>query len=294
MSERHVYEYDVDTTSDTAPARVTRIIGTGKSVVDVGAGPGSITRILTRNGNRVTALELDDKALEILRPHCERAIRVDLNDPQSLRAIEERFDVAVAADVLEHVYDPWRVLADMKSLLKPSGSIVLSLPHVGHSALHACMFQEDFSYNPWGLLDGTHIRFFGIKNIQQLIERAGLKIVEAEFVTRSPSETEFAEVWQRLPADMRAMLERNRFGRVYQVVTRSVPVEAEGAAIDLMRLPVDGRLDPIPISEPAGAIDVRSHAARVPKALKDTVRRHLGPGAIRQIRSIAERMHIRM
>ena len=44
------------------------------------------------------------------------------------------------------------------------------------------MLQEDFEYRNWGLLDRTHIRFFGIKNIQALFENAGLKIVHAEFV----------------------------------------------------------------------------------------------------------------
>ena len=107
--------------------------------------------------------------------------------------------------MLEHVIDPWAVLREMKSLLNETGQIILSIPHVGHAAVAACLLDEDFEYGPWGLLDKTHVRFFGVKNVQALVNDAGLVIEEAQFVVRTPEMTVFVSRWERIPADIQAM-----------------------------------------------------------------------------------------
>ncbi|CAI2932535.1 class I SAM-dependent methyltransferase [Aminobacter niigataensis] len=238
----HKYEYDIDLGSDVAPARVLRMVGTGKKVLEIGAGPGSITRHLSGTlGCDVVALEIEPEALEKLKPFARSVYKLDLNDPtwhQKIQVLEGKFDVVIAADVLEHVYDPWTVLNGMKALLNDTGSVILSIPHVGHSAVAACLLDEDFQYGPWGLLDKTHIRFFGIKNVQALIQSQGLEIEQAEYVVRTPQMTEFAHRWARLPEDVRNALERNRYSHVYQVVTRSVPRERAVGKIDLMSVDV--------------------------------------------------------
>src|SRR3972149_735555 len=239
--ERNNYEYQVGMDADSAPAKVVRIVGENKRVMEVGAGPGSITRLLTSASNcRVTALEIDSEAIKKLAPFCERVYQVDLNDKAWPEVIEsgDRFEVIVAADVLEHVYEPLTVLKAMKGFLNEDGYMVISVPHVGHSVIHACLLEEDFEYSDFGLLDRTHIRFFGIKNIQKLFEDAGLKIVHAEFVVRNPEHTEFANRWSRISPEIRNVLAKNPYGSVYQVVVKAVPDHAAGEAISLMSLPV--------------------------------------------------------
>jgi len=239
--ERHNYEYQVGMDADSAPARVVRMVGENKCVMEIGAGPGSITRLLTSVSNcRVTALEIDSEAIKRLAPFCERVYQVDLNDKAWSGVVQsrDRFDVVVAADVLEHVYEPLSVLTAMKGFLNEDGYMVISIPHVGHSAIHACLLEEDFEYSDFGLLDRTHIRFFGIKNIQKLFEDAGMKIIHAEFVVRNPEHTEFANRWSRISPEIRSVLAKNPFGSVYQVVVKAVPDHAAGEAISLMSLPV--------------------------------------------------------
>lgn len=238
---RHNYEYHIDTHGDGAPARVVRLVGERKSVLEVGAGPGSITKFLSSASNcRVTALEIDCEAIKKLEPHCERVYQVDLNDKNWPDVIEKgnNFEVVVAADVLEHVYEPLAVLRSMKSFLREKGYLVASIPHVGHSVIHACLLQEDFEYSDSGLLDRTHIRFFGIRNIQNLFEDAGLKIIHAEFVVRNPEHTEFAKRWSSISPEIRNILAKNPFGSVYQVIVKAIPNQAEGEAISLMNVPV--------------------------------------------------------
>jgi 2-polyprenyl-3-methyl-5-hydroxy-6-metoxy-1,4-benzoquinol methylase len=239
-ANKHTYEYEIDLTSDVAPARVISMVTPGSRVLEIGAGPGSITRHLVKTlGCSVVALEVDPSAIEILKQYVPKVYAADLNDSKwsdRVRSEDGEFDFVIAADVLEHVYDPWSVLLGMQSLLKPGGAVILSLPHVGHASVAACLVDEDFEYWPWGLLDRTHIRFFGVKNIQSLINDSGLSIEKAEFVVRTPMMTEFATRWQRLPSDIQNALQRNRFSHVLQVVTlsrKSLPGENGLELMDL-------------------------------------------------------------
>src|SRR6478735_6552146 len=142
----HKYDYEIDLNDGSAPARVVRLVGTGKRVLEIGAGPGSMTRVLRDAfGCRVTAVEIDEEVIATLTPFCERVYRADLNDPAwtAVLAHESKFDVVIAA-----------------------------------------LLTEDIQYRDAGLLDRTHIRFFGMKNIQALFDDAGLAITEAQFVVR--------------------------------------------------------------------------------------------------------------
>ncbi|MDR5172938.1 class I SAM-dependent methyltransferase [Methylobacillus flagellatus] len=236
MSDRHNYEYQVDMNGQTAPARVVRMVGERKRVLEIGAGPGSITKILTHAKMcDVTALEVDVTAIEKLAPHCKKVVKGDLNDPEwpQLLKSEIPFDVLVCADVLEHVYSPDKVLVAMTQFLDTNGYMVVSLPHVGHAAIHACLYESDFEYRDWGLLDRTHIRFFGLTNIQSLFANAGLKIIDVEFVIAAPEQTEFSERWARLPESLKHALQQNPTGSIYQVVVKAVRARDEGTSVDI-------------------------------------------------------------
>lgn len=237
-TERHKYEYQVR--PDSAAAMVIRMVGNDKRVLELGPGPGSITRHLHGNGCHVTALELDGQAIGIVAEFCEQVHSCNLNDPSwpSLLEHAEKFSAIVAADVLEHLYDPWNTLQTIRTLLSADGYVVISLPHVAHSAILACLLNENFEYQPWGLLDKTHIRFWGVKNIQKLFNDADLKIIEAGFVIRAPEQTEFASQWRKLSEEARKVLSSNPFGNVYQIVVRAVPRSAPGKAVRLESLAV--------------------------------------------------------
>lgn len=236
MNQRHTYEYDVDSRSATAPANVVRMVGARKRVLEVGCGPGSITKILvTENQCTVTGLERDGEAIKKALPFCERLFQADLNteDWPTLLDGEEPFDVVVAADVLEHLYDPWTTLKRMVPLIGNDGYLVISLPHAGHAAVIACLINGNFEYRDWGLLDRTHIRFFCLKNIEDLFAQADLKILEVAYVIKQPEETEFAAQWLELPSATQQCLRLSPHATTYQVVVKAVPMDRPGAPLRL-------------------------------------------------------------
>jgi SAM-dependent methyltransferase len=194
---------------------------------------------LHKNRCHVTALEIDPEAIKKVAKFCDRTLCVNLNDPHWFDTLGDmRFDRIVAADVLEHLTDPLATLSAIRELLDEDGQAIISLPHVGHAAIMACLLTEDFCYRDWGLLDKTHIRFFGLKNMQALFEQAGLKIIHAEFVVRHPENTEFIHQWHGLPRNLQDLLLSNPLRQIYQVVIKAVSMHTDGIGISLFDVPV--------------------------------------------------------
>lgn len=229
------YDYEVDFESDTAAAAVIRFVRPGSRVLEIGAGSGAISRhLVQRNQCELVALEHNPVSIEKLRKFCVSVHQLDLNDdlwPEQLMnssdfdASKGKFDYVIAADVLEHLYDPWTVLKAMARLLNDDGRIILSLPHASHSSVLTAFYNGDVQMNEWGLLDKTHIRFFGLKNIDGLYESAGLAVVNVHYVLRAPGDTEFAEQWKALPADVRRVMLQRGISNIYQVVTEAMPAQ---------------------------------------------------------------------
>jgi 2-polyprenyl-3-methyl-5-hydroxy-6-metoxy-1,4-benzoquinol methylase len=88
----------------------------------------------------------------------------------------EVFDYIIFADVLEHLYHPGKVLRNMRGYLKPGGRILCSIPNMLHASVMIPLLQGDFSYQDAGILDKTHIRFFTLQSVYQLMAQSGYRV----------------------------------------------------------------------------------------------------------------------
>ena len=225
------YEYKFKLSGDTAAAAIVRFVKEGSKVLDIGAGSGSITRQLVDVKKcEVVALENNPVAVTKLKTFCADVVTFDLNDARwaaqlsghlELLKRPQKFDYVIAGDVLEHLYDPWSVLKGMASLLNENGRVIMSVPHSGHSTVVAAFYSSNITLRESGILDKTHIRFFGLKNIEDLFEGAGLAITQVHYVIRTPEVTEFADDWRALPEMLRQILSARDCADVYQVVTEA-------------------------------------------------------------------------
>jgi 2-polyprenyl-3-methyl-5-hydroxy-6-metoxy-1,4-benzoquinol methylase len=91
------------------------------------------------------------------------------------------FDVITFNDVLEHMPDPWSALKLAERKLAPDGSIVVSIPNLRNieNLLHI-LKDSDFKYEPNGIRDKTHLRFFTKKSVHRLFEESGLAVVNVQ------------------------------------------------------------------------------------------------------------------
>jgi len=100
----------------------------GQTLLDVGAGPGTITAELAGivAPGRVTALEATEEALGLSRAELGgRGIDADfvVGDVHALDFADDSFDVVHAHQVLQHVADPVQALREMRRVCKPGGIV---------------------------------------------------------------------------------------------------------------------------------------------------------------------------
>jgi len=86
------------------------------------------------------------------------------------------FDCLVAADVLEHLADPWAALVEASQLLGPDATVVVSLPNVlWGPGLLRIVLSGRWPRDAEGVFDSTHLRWFGLEDALDLLRQAGLE-----------------------------------------------------------------------------------------------------------------------
>lgn len=96
----------------------------GTTVLDLGCGGGFMAEALAERGARVTGIDPAEKAIEAARVHAAGEgldIRYDVGVGENLPYADGAFDAVVCVDVLEHVSDLDRVIAETARVLKPGG-----------------------------------------------------------------------------------------------------------------------------------------------------------------------------
>ncbi|MGH2693162.1 MAG: class I SAM-dependent methyltransferase, partial [Actinomycetota bacterium] len=219
------YEAQVDL-SETNTARTQLVLMTGenKKVLEVGPATGYITEALSERGCRVTGLEIDPAAAERSREFAERMIVGDIEAMDLEEQFgEERFDVVMYGDVLEHLVDPQKVLVETRSILAPDGYVVASIPNVAHASVRLALLAGHFRYSSEGLLDRTHLRFFTRESIQALFEGAGYDVREVRVSTTGPFGTELGLRTEDFPPSLVDAVMSLRDSDTYQFIVGARP-----------------------------------------------------------------------
>jgi SAM-dependent methyltransferase len=153
------------------------VAGRDLSILEIGAGTGATLSAAKSRGIAARAI-----AVELIEPRL-RAERIDefvigSIEDLDLSSWRGSIDVVLIGDVLEHLVDPWATVDRLRELLKPDGQIVCSLPNMRNfRLLRKLVLRGDFTYEPAGLMDVGHLRFFCRRNAIELFERAGLRVV---------------------------------------------------------------------------------------------------------------------
>jgi 2-polyprenyl-3-methyl-5-hydroxy-6-metoxy-1,4-benzoquinol methylase len=148
-----------------------------RRVLDVGCHTGAFgLAVKGKCGAEVWGIEPDPQTAKVAEAVLDRVIN-DFFSP-ALDLPDHHFDVIVFNDVLEHMPDPWAALKLAAAKVKPTGCVVVSIPNLRHiDNLVHIMRERDFNYEPAGIRDRTHLRFFTRKSAPRLFDNSGLSIV---------------------------------------------------------------------------------------------------------------------
>jgi 2-polyprenyl-3-methyl-5-hydroxy-6-metoxy-1,4-benzoquinol methylase len=174
----------------------------GRRVLDVGAADGYLAERLVQKGFEVLCLEGDQALAATAIAKSLTVIRTDLDEP--LPELKGEFDLIVCGDVLEHLKNPSEVLGRLRTILKPDGTMIISVPNVAHAWIRLQLLLGRFEYTDRGILDRAHLHFYTRSSFHRFLRQEGMEIVE------------FAAV----PVPLPLVVPRKLQGRVFNVVHR--------------------------------------------------------------------------
>ena len=158
-------------------------VSQGSTCLDVGCWNGNLGRALIKEkGCVVDGIDLDGEVLKKAKKHGYRktyALNLNNENPE-FKKINNKYDIIIFADVLEHLIDPTELLLKLKENLNPEGKIIISLPNVAFILNRILLLLGRWDYREFGTLDKTHLRFYTIKSVVQMVESAGFKVIKVK------------------------------------------------------------------------------------------------------------------
>lgn len=99
-------------------------------------------------------------------------LKIDCNKPFG---IKKKFDFVVAIELIEHLWNVDGFLEEIKTVLKPNGSAVISTPNVKYwrVRIDSILAKDTFFDN-----NGTHLWYFSPESFRKKMEEHGFEIVE--------------------------------------------------------------------------------------------------------------------
>ncbi len=173
---------DADLLTDDRVKMFLRYSGAQRGrLLDAGCGAGKAMALLVAAGYQATGLDISLSALEKMRAHSSAAGAVAGVLDSSLPFADGTFDTVFCCEVIEHLLDVPRSLAEMRRVLRPGGTLFLSTPYHGrlkNLALALLGFEQH--YDP----AGPHIRFFTVKSLSHLLVQNGFRLERTLYLGR--------------------------------------------------------------------------------------------------------------
>jgi 2-polyprenyl-3-methyl-5-hydroxy-6-metoxy-1,4-benzoquinol methylase len=147
-----------------------------RRLLDVGCGAGATAAAARRDlGVEAWGIESIEAAAATATTTLDRVIVGDV-ETTAIPCADGYFDCILCADVLEHLRDPWSTLRSLQRVLQPAGAIVLSLPNVRQLVPILRIIFDRFEYETEGVCDRTHLRFFTLHTIRQMLQETGYRV----------------------------------------------------------------------------------------------------------------------
>lgn len=158
---------------------LSRVPPSAKRVLDLGCGAGTLGRHIKE--------KIDCEVVGVTNAEAEFALATQILDQVLMRDLNVfdpreagKFDCIIGSHVLEHLYEPERLLKMLGQCLSPDGQLIVALPNALYWRQRLEFLNGRFRYTDGGLMDRTHYRFFDWSTARQLLSESGYTILEAQ------------------------------------------------------------------------------------------------------------------
>lgn len=143
---------------------------TGRKILEIGCGTGNLINLLSSKKFEFTGSDYSNDYLIYAKqknPHID-FFQGDLTEPKSWKQYKNLFDSVICSEVLEHIEDDLTALKIAYSILKPDGTLIITVPAM------------NFLYSEFDKKIG-HYRRYSKKSILKVVNEAGFVIKKARY-----------------------------------------------------------------------------------------------------------------
>src|ERR1700724_3779106 len=156
------------------------------TIVDLGAGEGTLSQLLAKNARKVIAVDNSPKMVEfgseLAKKHGVTNLEYRLGDLEDPPIAKESVDLVLLSQALHHAIKPERAIKSANRILKKNGRIVV-LDLLSHNFERARKLYSD------------HWLGFSEVKLHQLLEQGGFREIEVSVVSREKQNPQFQTVF---------------------------------------------------------------------------------------------------
>lgn len=212
------YDFDLSLEEHTSVGKIISQIIEGSTVLEFGPGNGRMTQyLISEKKCEVSIVEFDPVLFEHVMGFAQDGFLGNIEEYKwNDHFVDKKFDFIIFADVLEHLTDSEKALAEASKFLAPNGEILLTFPNLAHNSVLIDLFNNKLDWKQYGLLDRTHNSFYTQKGFEELFDRIGLSIRREDFTYSQVGQNELSASYEELPQMVRYDFKKRAFGEVYQ------------------------------------------------------------------------------
>lgn len=144
-------------------------------IVDMGCGNGYLAGLLARSGHDVLGFDVSADGIDIARKSYPNAQfrRCSLNDDSFEAVVGGPYQVAIASEVIEHLYWPRMLLHRAHQILSAGGILIVTTPYHGYLKNLALSVMNGWDKHFTVEWDGGHIKFFSRRTLFAMMRDEG-------------------------------------------------------------------------------------------------------------------------
>lgn len=153
-----------------------RIPLSARVVLDVGCGRGDLCgayRLMNPNA-RLLGIEVDPEAAAVARTRLHEVVVADPALDFIPFDVADGIDTIIYASSLPTMDQPFDVLRRHAEHLTPNGMMLICVPNIEHWSFALRLLRGNWDYEPSGLLDHNHLRWFSMTGMARGLAEAGL------------------------------------------------------------------------------------------------------------------------
>ena len=171
----------------------------GGKILDIGCARGYLgRRIKEMGGKYVAGIEISQEAAQEAKTVLDKVYVFDVQKHWLPEVKEQKFELVILSELLEHVFDPVFVLKNVSEILLSNGEVVITTPNFMVWTNRIRFLFGNFKYQEQGMFDFGHIRWFTYQYLQDVLKKSGFKIVQENHIIFPGKLTRFLKLWPSL------------------------------------------------------------------------------------------------